>query len=85
LVTPPTPTFIEVIGMVSHQANRTQARKATTAFYVSQDDIDLGENYFYVSVSTSVAALATPQDLDVGGGGSDSIKGNYCSVKLIQE
>ena len=84
LNTPPTPTLIEVIGMVSHQANKTQARKATTAFYVSQTNIDLGENYFYVSVATSVSLGATAQTLDVGGGGSDAIKGNYFSVKLIQ-
>jgi hypothetical protein len=83
LVTPPNPTFIETIGMGSYIADSTIARKVSTTFYVSQDNIDIGENYFYVSVATSVDLGATAQSLSVGGGGSTSIKGNYCSVKFI--
>jgi len=84
LATPPNITFQETIGMGSYIADRTIARKVSTTFYVDQDDIDLGENIFYVEVATSVDALAPAQSLSVGGGGSDSLKGNYCSVKLLK-
>ena len=81
----PTITFQETIGMGSYIADRTIARKVSTTFYVSQNIIDLGENIFYVEAVTSVDALATPQSLAVGGGGSESLKGNYCSVKLLRD
>jgi hypothetical protein len=69
--------------MGSYIADRTIARKVSTTFYVTQDNINIGENYFYVSAATSVNFGATAQSLVVGGGGSTSIKGNYCSVKFI--